>query len=382
MARTNGAGSGERGGTAYDITVVGAGPAGAAAAAVLAGKHYRVAIVDRDVVPQGRPGLDWLAGRAAPLLSRLGVAVSNVLSRPFTEVTFHNADFSKATKPRFKEPPGYLVDRRILHGALLTAATSAGATLLAGRGVTGIRLLERSTQVKLADDSHLESKLVLLASGRGTELLELVGLTRSGAGVVVWAAQVIAPLKTGAATELRVDVVLGLDRRNSFAMFCVSQDLACVTVHWYGESTAAVPALVAACKAGFERNLVPLDLSADAAKAKPVRCPTAAALDMDTHVGKHTLLVGDAGGFVAAVSNEGLYPAIWSAQIAAEVADEALRSVHPQDTLKDFDARWRMQMADYLRSPNTDAQFLLPLVFSNQPMADRMGAAFFFGDNI
>ena len=47
-----------------------------------------------------------------------------------------------------------------------------------------------------------------------------------------------------------------------------------------------------------------------------------------------------------------------------------------------FDSLWRIQMADYLRSPHTDVQFLLPLIFTNQPMADRMGAAFFFGENI
>ena len=47
-----------------------------------------------------------------------------------------------------------------------------------------------------------------------------------------------------------------------------------------------------------------------------------------------------------------------------------------------FDTRWRLEMADYLRQPNTDMEFLIPLVFSNQPIADRMAAAFFLGDNI
>jgi hypothetical protein len=47
-----------------------------------------------------------------------------------------------------------------------------------------------------------------------------------------------------------------------------------------------------------------------------------------------------------------------------------------------FDTRWRLAMADYLRPPNTDMQFLVPLIFTNQPMADRMAAAFFRGENI
>jgi flavin-dependent dehydrogenase len=73
---------------------------------------------------------------------------------------------------------------------------------------------------------------------------------------------------------------------------------------------------------------------------------------------------------------------MWSAQIAAEVLDAALNSPQSQDELMSFEQKWRTTMADYLRSPNTDIQFLLPLIFSNQPMADRMGAAFFSGENI
>jgi len=73
---------------------------------------------------------------------------------------------------------------------------------------------------------------------------------------------------------------------------------------------------------------------------------------------------------------------MWSATIAADVLDAALNSKHSQDELMAFDSVWRVKMADYLRSPHTDVRFLLPLVFSNQPMADRMAAAFFFGENI
>ena len=64
------------------------------------------------------------------------------------------------------------------------------------------------------------------------------------------------------------------------------------------------------------------------------------------------------------------------------VVIEALDGEHSQDVLMTFDSKWRMSMAEYLRPPGTDIQFLLPLIFSNQPMADRMGAAFFAGKNI
>jgi len=39
-------------------------------------------------------------------------------------------------------------------------------------------------------------------------------------------------------------------------------------------------------------------------------------------------------------------------------------------------------MAEHLRRPNTDTHFLLPLIFSNRQMADRMADAFWKGENI
>ena len=137
--------------------------------------------------------------------------------------------------------------------------------------------------------------------------------------------------------------------------------------------------LARVCRLVHEHRCAPLDLAGSAAKAAVVYSPASAALDMETHVAKHGLVFGDAGGFVAAVSNEGIYPAMWSAQIAAGVFERALqadvRGTPSQDELMRFDSEWRMHMADYLRSPHTDIQFLLPLIFSNQAMADRIIAA-------
>jgi hypothetical protein len=73
---------------------------------------------------------------------------------------------------------------------------------------------------------------------------------------------------------------------------------------------------------------------------------------------------------------------MWSATIAAEVIGEAFDAPSSQDALMTFDSRWRIAMGDYLRPPNTDLPLLLPLIFSNKPMAQRMAAAFFCGENI
>ncbi len=367
----------------YDAIILGAGPAGASAAILLSQKDRRVALIDGATFPRKGINAGWLNTRTAPLLAELAVDVKKLLKHTFSEVTFHNEDFSKSAKPKFDGTAGYLVDRNELDNALVKRAKACGATILSGTKVREIQLGESTVSACFEDDTQVEGRLLMLAAGRATALLNHVGITHGGSGSIIWSGQVDAPLpKSAGKRESTVGVVLGLDRKGSFAMYCLSSKWTSVTINWYGERSGAMPAFLQICRSLYEQNLLPDNLSAQAAASTLVSCPASAALDMDSHVGKNTLVIGDAGGFVSAASNEGIYPAMWSAQIAAGVAHEAMSIDHSQDALMTFNTQWRLQMADYLRSPNTDAQFLLPLIFSNQPMADRMGAAFFSGENI
>jgi flavin-dependent dehydrogenase len=370
-------------GNAFDVVIVGAGPAGATAANLMAQKGHQVGLVDRERFPRDVMCAGWLNARSAPLLAELGVPAKSLLSNAFSDVTFFRADFSQTAKPAFEDAPGYLIDRSEFDNALVTAAVGEGVTFIQGCAASGLQLKESTVIVELSDGRQLEGKLLLLSTGRGSPLLDRVGLSGSWGETPVWSVQVDAPLVGhDAPPEPRVGVVLGMDRAGSYGLLCMALDRMSIGVNWISESDGAVPALVNLCRQAYQHKVVPVDLSRQACKSEVVRSPASAALDMDSHVGKHTLVIGDAGGFISAASNEGIYPAMWSAQIAVEVADGALRSVHSQDELMAFDSVWRMRMAEYLRSPHTDVQFLLPLIFTNQPMADRMGAAFFSGENI
>ena len=366
----------------FDVAVIGAGPAGATAATMLGRKGHLVALVDRVALPRPVTCAGWLSAKVEPLLVELGLSPRKLLERPFRDVTLYNADLTKSTKPRFESSVGYIVDRARFDDALANAAVKHGATLFQGSPVTDVRLNERSVVLSLANHQRISSRLLLMASGRASELLHRIGFPRPSGGNPLWTAQAEATLSAAAASGPHVGVVLGLDGGGSFGLFCTCKDRALVNVNWAGSRERAIPMLVGLCTAAFQQRLVPIDLSKQAAAAELIRSPASAALDMDSHVAKHTLLIGDAGGFISAASNEGIYPAMWSAKLAAQAIDAALQSDFSQDELMTFDSLWRTQMADHLRSPHTDIRFLLPLIFHNQPMADRMGAAFFFGENL
>jgi len=91
-----------------------------------------------------------------------------------------------------------------------------------------------------------------------------------------------------------------------------------------------------------------------------------------------TLLVGPAGGFYSA-SGEDVYPNIWSAVFAAEAIKKAWKEKHLQDALQSYRHEWRTTLGDYLRGPQQNLKFLLPLVYRNQVMTTRLSEAILLG---
>ncbi|MEE9296408.1 MAG: NAD(P)/FAD-dependent oxidoreductase [Phycisphaerae bacterium] len=365
----------------YDVLVVGAGPAGAVAAARLAAQGHAVVVVEASGEGGKLLCAGWLNAKAKPLLLELKIPLKDIGARPFRSVTFYNVDFSKSAVPHFAEAPGYLIERARLDKRLVRAATDAGATLIEGRRVTDVALGELLVTLQLDEGEPLQGRLLIVAAGRGSELLERLQLGPGAFPAGWWAAHVDAD-NVVTKGEPRFAIVLGLDELGGFGMITAGNGRASVGVQMAAGKDKVVPAIIRLCTQAVEHGILSVDLCEQAARAQVIMTPAAVALAMDTHVAKRALMVGDAGGFVSATSGEGIYPAMWSARIAAEVIHQALEDPSPQDVLMGFDTRWRTQMADHLRAPGTDTQYILPLVFSNQPMADRMGAAFFCGENI
>jgi hypothetical protein len=98
-------------------------------------------------------------------------------------------------------------------------------------------------------------------------------------------------------------------------------------------------------------------------------------------VANRTLLIGPAGGFYSACA-EDIYPACWSAMYAAEVARKALTEPHLQDALGAFRHKWRTTLGDYLRGPQQNLRFLLPMVYRNQVMTTRLAEAILSGKSV
>jgi flavin-dependent dehydrogenase len=98
-------------------------------------------------------------------------------------------------------------------------------------------------------------------------------------------------------------------------------------------------------------------------------------------VANRTLLIGPAGGFYSATA-EDIYPNCWSAVFAADAIKKALKEVHLQDALQPYRYKWRTTLGDYLRGPQQNLRFLLPLVYRNQVMTTRLAEAILMGKQV
>jgi flavin-dependent dehydrogenase len=119
---------------------------------------------------------------------------------------------------------------------------------------------------------------------------------------------------------------------------------------------------------------VPLD------QAQSIDLPLGGAMAHEG-VANRTLLVGPAGGFYSATS-EDMYPNCWSAVFAADAVKKALKEVHLQDALQPYRHKWRTTLGDYLRGPQQNLRFLLPLVYRNPVMTSRLTESILLGKSV
>ena len=182
-----------------DVAILGAGPAGAAAALALAGAH-RVVLLDRDAAPADRIG-ETLPAAARRLLGALG------LWEGFLE-DGHSLCHARRSVWGGGEPitldamcdpdgPGWRLDRRRFEARLRAAAADRGALLLAPAHASRVERAGEGWRIE-AGEAWIEAQLLIDASGRGARPL------RAHAGAPVSADRLIcawlhAPLREEAA---------------------------------------------------------------------------------------------------------------------------------------------------------------------------------------
>jgi menaquinone-9 beta-reductase len=166
-----------------DVAVVGAGPAGAAAATTLARAGLDVITVDRARFPRDKTCGDGLTAGALRLLERLGLDPGAVPSwQPVDDVVVRSPSGRQVTfpLPRGQGRFAAVARRTELDSALVDLARSAGAKVLDGHGLVGAR--EQRDRVVLDVDGvgEVHARCAIGADGMWSPLRKHLGVSTPG----------------------------------------------------------------------------------------------------------------------------------------------------------------------------------------------------------
>ena len=152
-----------------DVVVVGAGPAGTAAAVTARARGLSVVCVDKARFPRDKTCGDGLTANALRLLEKLGVSAADLDA---TEPAFVRETVLVSPSGRRAQLPlptdgayAAVVSRRLLDAALVAHARRRGVDVREGVAIEGLKQDANSVQLTLADGAVLDAAHVIAADG-------------------------------------------------------------------------------------------------------------------------------------------------------------------------------------------------------------------------
>ncbi|MDQ7843889.1 MAG: FAD-dependent monooxygenase [Armatimonadota bacterium] len=302
-----------------DVLVVGAGPAGSAAAAHLAALGWRVVLVDRALFPRPKPCGDYCNPGAIRLLTD-GPETLPVLdgAGAVTSMSVFAQDGS-CFRGAFPSGYGALIRREDLDLSLLRRAQRRGVEVVEGFRVDAVTVGDRVAVRQTPSGRTLGARLLIACDGMHSLIARRLGWRRAPAGDRFAIGAYFSGVPGPPAGELH----LGPGLYGGVARFGDGTANACL----------ALPRRIfhrRSAEQAFAFGLAGLPVLAETLRGwrRESAFRVAGPLGFSAHpaVADRLLLAGDAAGQVEPLTGQGVSFALRSALFAAEAADRALRS--------------------------------------------------------
>jgi len=350
------------------VIVAGAGPAGAVAARTLAAAGVDTLLVDRAEFPRNKPCGGGITTRVRTRFPWLDRAIAGIDQH---EVSRLHLEGPGRTALDLDEPAAcvLLVRRVEFDAALVEVARAAGARQVrfeiaqASQDADGVTLRSR-------DGRTLRAPFVVAADGVHSVLAKRLGVNprwpRSAIALDMMEETPDTTLRTSRPDVLWV--AYGYGGLDGYAYVFpkrrhVNVGIGCLLSHF----DAAVSAAPYALQADFVSTLVArgvLEGRSDRGSFTPFLIPVGGPLPR-AHAGR-VLFAGDAGGFVHAITAEGIYYAMVSGELAGQ-ALQGRRNGSAAEAGARYDRLWTREIGAELR----DAVRLQRYLFSSPARVGR-----------
>jgi geranylgeranyl reductase family protein len=319
---------------AFDVVVVGAGPAGSATAAFLADRGFSVALVERAAFPRPKPCAEYLSPEALRVLDYLGLrqaldaegparlAGMRVVSPGGTPFT---GRFAAVRGFRGYSDYGLALPRDVLDAHLAVAATARGAALMERTVVEGMDPPKNGVRMLTVRSGGrrdtVRARLVVAADGLHSRIARWLRLARRGRrrriALVTHATGVpgmgdVGEMHVGALGYVGLAPV-GRGLTNIAVVVDTARESPSGSLEqWFDDLLNRFPAVATRVAQGE--------------RVTPVRSAGPFARWTTRATADRVLLVGDAADFYDPFTGEGIYAALRGAEMAAQSAIPALES--------------------------------------------------------
>ena len=154
----------------YDLVIVGAGPAGSAAATAAARAGAKVCVLDRARFPRDKTCGDAVSNEGSRVIDEMAGTTHALRQLPHAEVHYADAVFPDGNRVTraFGERIGYIVPRLALDDFLRQQAVAAGAELKQGVRVRGLVVEDGRVVGAGSDKETWRADAVIAADGPGS----------------------------------------------------------------------------------------------------------------------------------------------------------------------------------------------------------------------
>ncbi len=376
----------------WDAIVVGAGPAGCAAATFLARDGMRVLLLEKASHPTPRVCGEYLSPGCLPLLERLGILsdLRQTGARPINGMQLHTAHgrhwhvrFPRSSM--FPSPVhGLAIPRELLDSHLLCAAVASGTQFQVGFQC-GDLIHERGRVAGVSGRlqgriASFRGQLVVGADGRNSVVARRLGAVERLAWLEKMA--LVAHMEGVERAEDMGEIFLGTDRYAILNPVTAASTNVGVVLSRRHFSPAADPTSLLREVADTLPGLAPRLRSARFLGR--VRCLGPLAYRVSHLAAPGCALVGDATGFLDPFTGEGIYAGLRSAELATRFALAELRGGRSEAPdmrayglawKRETATRWRLcALLQHVLRRRLLADWLVALLAASPPLANRLTA--------